>query len=31
VLLKTFAHLPFNTRVEMTFQLPEAIGTFPAG
>ena len=31
VLLKAAAHLPFKARVEMTFQLPEAIGKFPAG
>ena len=31
VLLQAAAHLPFNARVEMTFQLPEAIGKFPAG
>ena len=31
VLLQAAAHLPFNAHVEMTFQLPEAIGRFPAG
>ena len=31
MLLQAAAHLPFNARVEMTFQLPEAIGKFPAG
>ena len=31
VLLQAAAHLPFNARVEMTFQLPEAIGKFAAG
>ncbi len=31
VLLQAAAHLPFNARVEMTFQLPEAIGKFSAG
>ena len=29
--LQAAAHLPFHARVEMTFQLPEAIGRFPAG
>ena len=31
VLLQAADHLPLHARVEMTFQLPEAIGRFPAG
>ncbi len=31
VLLQAAGHLALNARVEMTFQLPEAIGKFPAG
>ena len=31
VLLKAADHLALHARVEMTFQLPEAIGRFPAG
>ncbi len=31
VLLQAAGHLALHARVEMTFQLPEAIGKFPAG
>ena len=31
VLLQAAGHLTLRARVEMTFQLPEAIGRFPAG
>ncbi len=31
VLLQAAGHLALHARVEMTFQLPEAIGRFPAG
>ncbi len=31
VLLQAADHLALHARVEMTFQLPEAIGKFPAG